>query len=110
MCEAIPNAPKTLPPHGKENYLTVKAGACLIRGAFTAGRKLAFTSTSGNKKLDVAKYKEQGKVTQFAKKNLFQLALAGTNDEFKIQSVANISIILKVWGNALTAVECKGTA
>lgn len=117
MCEAIPNAPKTLPPYGKQKFPTVEAGARLIRGAVTEGRKLAFTSTSGNrviqlqgKKLVAVKYKKNEKVTQFAKDSLFQLALTGTKGEFKIQSVADKSICLNVWGNALTIGECKGTA
>ena len=115
MCEAIPNAPKTTPPYGKQVYPTVESGARPIRGAVTEGRKLVFTSGNKvvqikNKALSTASLPKKAKVTQFNKEALFHPLLTGTKGEFKMQSVADNSVCLNVWGNAVTVGECKGTS
>lgn len=118
MCEAIITAPKTSPPYGKQVYPTVEAGARLIRGAVTEGRKLAFQTADGmvlqlstdTKKVQVQKLqKRAGKLT-FTKNSLFKLVKTGDDKQYKVQSVSNPSVCLNVWGSGLDLGECKGTA
>ncbi|GAN01040.1 non-hemolytic phospholipase C precursor [Mucor ambiguus] len=118
MCEAIITAPKTSPPYGKQVYPTVEAGARLIRGAVTEGRKLAFQTADGMvlhlstdaKKMQVQKLQKRAGKPTFAKNALFNLVKTGNDKQFKMQSVANPSICLNVWGSGLDLGECKGTS
>jgi phospholipase C len=114
MCEAL-TAPKTSPPYGKQVLPTVEAGARLIRGAVTEGRKLAFAAGSKLVELNGSKIStgsapsQHGHATTFTKNSLFQLIVTGTKGQYKLQSVANPALCLNVWGSGLATGECKGT-